>query len=251
MADNGALIEDLKSQLDNANADLDFLRIQITSANEELRRLYAAGNDANTAVAHARENLDAALSRFKHEQKIVAEATFNIEKARAEEALARLALEEVIAKYSDALPYSIVPNGNGNTDPGTPYGNNAAGSALGPVSTDGTGSPGAFLVKDWTHYLSGAFGAGVNPAYPGSVTELYPFNFLSNVDGNKVSNMYNNLRGGCGGSGPLKAVTGQVVSIRNDSFDVQVNDGQRYTVSVSPCTRLSANVENYKLSLGD
>ena len=250
MASNAALIEDLKAQLDGALADLEFLNGQIVTANEELRILYTLGTDANTAVAFAKENLNAAIKRFKHEQQIVSEATLNIEKARAEEALARLALEEVIAKYSDALPYSIVPNGNGQTFAGTPFGNNPSGSPLGPVATGGSGANGAFLIKDWTHYLSNAFGAGIHPAYPGSVNELYPFNFLSHVDGNIVKNSYN-LRGGCGGSGPLKAITGAVVAIRDDSFDVELNDGSRYTININPCTRLSANVDNYHLSLGD
>ena len=114
----------------------------------------------------------------------------NLERARAEEALARLALEELIAHYSDALPYSIVPNGNGETDAGTPYGNNPSGSALGPVNTNGNGAPGSFKITSWTHYLSQAFGAGVHPSYRGSVTELFPFNFLSEVDGHMVNNNY-------------------------------------------------------------
>ena len=103
-------------------------------------------------------------------------ATQNLEKARAEEALARLALEEVIAHYSDALPYAIVPNGNGLTDIGNPAGNNPSGSPLGAIQLSGSGASGSFQVN-WTHYLSQAYGAGVNPAFSGSVTELYPFSF--------------------------------------------------------------------------
>lgn len=78
--------------------------------------------------------MNAANQRYKQEENIITEATLNLERARAEEALARLALEEVIAYYSDALPYSIVPNGNGRTDAGTPSGNNPSGSPLGPIA---------------------------------------------------------------------------------------------------------------------
>ena len=232
LADNLAAIESLKAKLDKGIADLEFLTKQILIAKEELRILYVEGNDANTVVAHARQNLDAAVARYKKEQIIVSEATLNIEKARAEEALARLALEELIAKYSDALPYSIVPNGNGKTFAGTPYGNNPSGSPLGPVATDGNGAPGAFFIKDWTHYLSEAFGAGINPAYPGSVTELFPFNFLSEARANEVRNNYGQLRGGCGGAGPIKAFSGTVRAIREGNFDVEVKSGEKYTVAV-------------------
>lgn len=251
LADNLAAIEDLKAKLDKGIADLEFLTKQIIVAKEDLRILYVKGNDANTVVAHARQNLDATVARYKKEQIIVSDATLNIEKARAEEALARLALEELIAKYSDALPYAIVPNGNGKTFAGTPHGNNPSGSPLGPVAVDKDGAPGAFLIKDWTHYLSQAFGAGIHPAYTGSVTELFPFNFLSEVTGNKVKNTYGQLRGGCGGAGPIKAFTGKVMAIRDSNFDVELSSGEKYTVSIEPCTRLSSNKKGYEMGLGN
>jgi len=84
--------------------------------------------------------------------------------------LARLGLEEFISHYSDALPYAIVPNGNLSTNPGTPYGNNPSGSPLGPINQNGNGAPGSFRVNSWTNYLSSAFGAGVHPSLPGSVS---------------------------------------------------------------------------------
>ena len=82
--------------------------------------------------------------------------------------MARLGLEELIALYTDALPYAIVPNGNG-VGAGTPTGNNPSGSPLGPVNTSGNGAFGSFTIPSWTNYLSSAYGAGVNPAFPGSV----------------------------------------------------------------------------------
>ena len=164
-----------------------------------------------------------------------------------------MALEEIIAKYSDALPYSIVPNGNGRTDPGTPYGNNPAGSALGPVDRSGSGAKGSFKIKDWTHYLSLAFGAGVHPAYIGSVTELFPFNFLSSVDGTYIENNYNYKQqgGACGGNGPVRAISGTVSFIGEDSFKVRLDNGEEYDISIDPCTKLNSNIDGYKLSIGD
>lgn len=184
----------------------------------------------------------------------------------------------MIQKYSDALPYAIVPNGNGQTNPGTPYGNNPSGSPLGPIRNDGNGAPGSFTVNSWTNYLSSAYGAGVNPAFPGSVTRLFPFNFLSGVSGNQssgtqVNNNYGNLRptggnggvnggvdggvnggftGGCSRGANLaqRVTVGAVVAVRGDSFDIKADDGQVYTIRVAPCTQLNANVANYQVKSG-
>lgn len=103
----------MRVQLKGAQDDLGFLKVQIVTIEETLRQTYIKGNDANTLVAHAKQNVEAINARYLEEEKIISEATLNLERARAEEALARLALEEIIAHYSDALPYSIVPNGNG------------------------------------------------------------------------------------------------------------------------------------------
>ena len=99
--------------------------------------------------------------------------------------------------------------------------------------------------------MSEAFGAGIHPAYPGSVNELFPFNFLSEVKGGKVRNTYGQLRGGCGGAGPIKAFSGKVRTIRDNDFDVEVSSGEKYTVAIEPCTRMSSNKKNYELGLGN
>lgn len=70
--------------------------------------------------------------------------------------------------------------------PGTPFGNNPSGSALGDVKRNGDGAPGSFRINSWRNYLSSAYGAGVNPAIFGSVNELFPFNFNSRVIGNSA-----------------------------------------------------------------
>lgn len=71
--------------------------------------------------------------------------------------------------YTNALPYAIVPNGNG-TGAGSPTGNNPSGSPLGPINTNGNGASGSFTVSSWTNYLSSAFGAGVHSL---EVLQLY------------------------------------------------------------------------------
>lgn len=86
-------LQDLKAKLAQANEDLAFLRTQKTETDNNLRVAYQRGNDANNRVAFAKQNLDAVIRRFQDESKIVSDATLNLERARAEEALARLALE--------------------------------------------------------------------------------------------------------------------------------------------------------------
>ena len=50
-------LENAKTQLKGAEADLVFLRAQILKAEETLRQAYIKGNNANTHVAHAKQNL--------------------------------------------------------------------------------------------------------------------------------------------------------------------------------------------------
>lgn len=108
----------------------------------------------------------------------------------------------------------------------------------------------------------------MNPAFTGSVNELYPFNFLSTVNGNNVNNAYHGIRGeredargdvrgdvrgagGCGGQGVgARVTTGTVVSVRSNSFDVKQQDGQVFTVNVAPCTQLNANRADYIMETG-
>ena len=69
------------------------------------------------------------------------------------------------------------------------------------------------------------FGAGIRPNYVGAVNELYPFNFLAGINGNRVANRYGHLRGGCGGYGPLRAFTGRIIAVAQDNFEVKVGEG--------------------------
>ena len=60
-------LANLKAQLEAAEGDLAFLKTQTLKIEESLRLAYVSGNDANTVVAHAKENLDAANYRYKDE----------------------------------------------------------------------------------------------------------------------------------------------------------------------------------------
>lgn len=50
-------LENLRVQLRGAEEDLAFLKSQIVICEENLRQAYIKGNDANTLVAHAKQNL--------------------------------------------------------------------------------------------------------------------------------------------------------------------------------------------------
>ena len=248
-------IEDAKVKLQAAKDDLAYLRKEIGGAEENLRQGYIKGNDANTKVAHARENVEANNARFEKETKRISEGTMNLERARAEEALARLALDEMIAKFTNALPYAVVPHGNEKGDIGDPAGNNPSGSPLGTIHLDGDGAPGEFHVTDFATYLSNAFGAGVHPSFPGSVNKLFPFHSLSEVDGHKVVNRLN-LKGKeedpCEKEEEDDYVgSGEVIWIGENIFKVLLDNGDVYDIEISPCTKMNSNRRKYKMEKGD
>lgn len=58
-------LEDLKSKLEGAEKDLAYLKTQVGYVEEELRQAYIQGNDFNTLVAHAKENLETVNARYR------------------------------------------------------------------------------------------------------------------------------------------------------------------------------------------
>ena len=192
-------------------------------------------------MIQARQNLQAAIARLEKEQTIINEATINLEKARSEEAVARLALQETIAHYTGALPYSIVPNGNGQTVVGTPAGNNPSGSALGSP-LNGNGSELSFKV-DWTHYLSQAYGLGIIPSFHGGVNTLYNFQLAQN----------SNIRtdNDCSNNGLIRSVYGNITEVKDTYFVLSQDDGTSMRVYFAPCTQMNANVAGYTMRAGD
>lgn len=76
-------------------------------------------------------------------------------------------MEQLLQERSDSLPYSIVPNGNGFTNPGTPIGNNPSGSALGPFP-QGSNQIYNSLITSSSSSTGSTFGGS-------TVSEPYPF----------------------------------------------------------------------------
>lgn len=154
--------------------------------------------------------------------------------------MAKLALDEVVAQFSSALPYAIVPNGNG-VGAGFPYGNNAAGAALGPATR------GAELIRisDWTHYLSVAFGQGIHPAFDANVNTLYPMSVTSTGLRTTASSSV------CSGQGQIRSVTGSITGLSGSSFAMTTQDGGVYQMNYGPCTQMSSNQQGHQLQIGD
>lgn len=133
-------------------------------------------------------------NKYNTESQWLKDANNNLEKARAEKELADLGVQEIIASSTSALPFSIVPNGNGNTPARTPAGNNPSGSPLGAIPERNEVAPGSpVVVGDLNSYLSQAYGAGVDPTKPSTVTSLYPLSALTvqALTGQSTSGVFN------------------------------------------------------------
>lgn len=65
MANNQENIAKYNAKLGDTQNAANFLRGQINGVNDDLRRAYADGNDANTEVNFAKENLAAVNDRYE------------------------------------------------------------------------------------------------------------------------------------------------------------------------------------------
>lgn len=120
------------------------------------------------------------ILKFETESQYLTEANRNLEYARAEKELADEAVEEIIRSSTNANVFSIIPNGLGETDAGTPLGNNPSGSPLGPVKERNEVPEGSKVaIGDLSNYLSQAYGAGVDPTKPKTVSYLYPLSVIT------------------------------------------------------------------------
>ena len=49
------------------------------------------------------------------------------------------------------------------------------------------------------------------------------------------------MQHGCGGTGPIKSISGKIIKVREDSFDMKESGGNIFKISVESCTKMSAN----------
>ena len=153
----------------------------------------------------------------------------NLEKARAEKELADLQVEEIIAQYTDALPFSVIPN-------------------LNTQST--TVSQNTVPIGDLNTYLSSAYRAGVDPARPSTVTNLYPLSVttISTISGRNNQNLYNF---GCSSNrGNGYYGEGRVSSVQPGMVQVNTNSGLM-NLQISGCTNIESTRPGQILGAND
>lgn len=239
---------------------------------EALRRQYYICNDKAEAVRLAKQNLEAMFLKYNTESGYLVEANKNLEAARAEKELADQAVEEIIRSSTDANLFSIVPNGLGETDAGTPAGNNPSGSPLGPVKVRNEVPAGSKVqIGDLANYLSQAYGAGVDPTKPSTVSYLYPLSVvtLEAITGKSQIGIFNpdgsfrpaHQSKNTGDGGKLSdfscnrydnVVEGQgiVRSVQNRAIVVE-SEGRKETLEISSCTQLESTKPNHVITTYD
>ena len=213
----------------------------------------------------AKQNLEALNFKLQTETQWLEEANSNLERARAEKQLADIAVEEVIATSTSALPFSIVPNGNGQTNAGTPLGNNPSGSALGPVRIRNEVDPSRqIVIGDLSTYLSRAYEVGVDPSKPSTVSTVYPLSVATlqtlvaqgstgilNPDPN-YQYPSNGIYGfGCSSASNLAYGQGTVYSVQPGMIQVRNQNNQLVNLRISGCSNLEATQQGHMLGLQD
>lgn len=234
-------LQDSISKLPN---ELNLLRAEHARVDGALNRQYYLCQATADEVRKAKQNAEAMRTRLSNDNRSLQVANQNLEAARAEKALADIAVEEIISVYTSALPFSIVPNGNGLTPAGTPAGNNPSGSPLGAV---GGPQSSQVTIGDLNSYLSSAYRAGVDPARPSTVTNLYPLSVttISSIAGDAAQNLYSF---DCAAG----SVTGQgaVHSVQPGMIRVDTNSGM-VDLQIAGCTNLETTTKGQVLGTGD
>lgn len=132
--------------------------------------------------------------------------------------MADLQVEEIIAQYTTALPFSVIPRAN----------------SVGSTQTQNTVS-----IGDLNTYLSSAYRAGVDPARPSTVTNLYPLSVTtrSTIAGQNNRNLYNF---GCNSdSGNSYAGQGQVISVQPGIVRINTDQGAM-NLQIAGCTNIES-----------
>ena len=170
----------MKESIKSLPVEIIALQKELNRILATLRRQYYICNDKADKVRKAKQNLAAMVLKYNTEAGYLLDANANLELARAEKELADEAVEEIIRTSTDANVFSIIPNGLGETDAGKPAGNNPSGSPLGPVKERNQVEHGSKVaIGDLGSYLSQAYGAGVDPTKPSTVSYVYPLSVIT------------------------------------------------------------------------
>lgn len=267
IADRESELDKLEDSIANLPGEINSLKNELDRILASLRRQYYICNDRAEIVRKAKQNLDAMILKYNTESKYLLEATQNLEAARAEKALADEAVEEIIRSSTNANVFSIIPNGLGETEAGTPAGNNPSGSPLGPVQIRNEVKEGSKVqIGDLRSYLSSAYGAGVDPSRPSTASYLYPLSVITieaitgqsqtgvfNADGTFVSAYPEDEEGladfECNNGGDVKG-EGVVKAVQHGAIKVEWN-GQHLWLEIGSCSQLESTKENNVMTTYD
>ena len=86
------------------------MRAELARVQAALNRQFFLCEATADDVRRAQQNVEAMRARLNQDTEALRTANTNLEAARAEKELADIAVEEIIAVYTDALPFSVVPN---------------------------------------------------------------------------------------------------------------------------------------------
>lgn len=147
--------------------------------------------------------------------------------------------------------YPIVPNGGSTILGGNPLGNNPSGSALGPSFRVNSIEKGSLDIQNLTKFLSTVYEMNIDPTdilksmaseqRPASppTTTLYPLDTQSRtqiVNNNQIVAAKDSK---CSGSSTINR-SGFIEQVTLGSIIVRDNFNQKYTLSVSFCTRIAS-----------
>ena len=99
---------------------------------------------------------------------------------------------------------------------------------------------GEYAIKSWEEYVETAYGKGVKPLFVGDLKSLYSFDM--GYQDKKEEDCENKA---------LKAVSGYILQVFDDSFVMITEEGEKFVVKLNGCTKSFANMKGYNLDAGD
>ena len=252
-------IMEKNKEIQEAVATLEYLNGELNPLQQALNAAYSEGSEANNAVNIAQQNLAAINERWRSDKIKLDNALKNLEKARAQKEVADLAMEQLLQERSEVLPYSVIPNGDGLTNPGSPVGNNPSGSPLGPYTSGGSGSLSTIVSS-----VTSSSSSGIS-----TTTSQYPFSLYRQVQSISQYAPYLGSSGSIipglyqGGNGLVyngnfncannlsHMYEGTIKSIGNNALQITSNSGDVMIGTINPCTSSYGPQPNYTPKVGD
>lgn len=198
--------------------NLQYLRSQTFLFENTLLKVYADGNVANEKARIAQDNLNAANERYLKEVAIIEEATRNIEQARIEKEEADQAVENYLQEgVVNLLPFPAAPENGGYV----------------------TSEAGQYQIESYAEHIRSGYGSSVKPLFIGDLKTLYSFRASERTPSDECS------------QAQQRSVSGYILQSNESSFNMITEDGEKFEVTLAPCTLALSNVQNYSFAPGD